>query len=269
MLLAAWLWVSPAHARDLGGFEIVHRLPAAEALQGVAADGRHLYAIGDRVVGKYDKESGARLARWQGNEAGRIIHLNGGVVIDSKLYCSHSNYPALPMQSSIEIFDTDGLDHVDSHALANYEGSATWVDRHAGSWWVAFANYAGKGGHPERGPQATFLARFDPSWNPMARYSFPPAVVDRFGTRSNSGGVWSADGLLYATGHDAAEIYVLRLPRDGNVLDLVEIVPAAIAGQGIALDPTDGTLWGILKATREVIHLRRGPQDPKDRSHDE
>lgn len=247
-----------SHAHDIRGFEIVRRLPAAEARQGVAVDAQHIYAIGNHAIGKYDKNSGTRLAGWQERADGRIVHLNSGVVRKRKLHCAHSNYPSVPMVSSIEIFATESLEHIASHDLGTFEGSATWVDRHADSWWVAFANYAGKGGQPGRGPEATSLMRFDDAWNTLARYSFPPPVVTRFGTRSNSGGAWGSDGLLYATGHDAAEIYVLRLPRAGTVLELVEIVPAAIEGQGIAWDPgARDMLWGILKSAREVVALHR------------
>ena len=63
------------------------------------------------------------------------------------------------------------------------------------------------------------------------------------------------------TGHDAREIYVLRLPDAGSVLEWVETLSAPMAGQGIALDPSDdAALWGIVKKSREVIQARRAGQ---------
>jgi hypothetical protein len=98
--------------------------------------------------------------------------------------------------------------------------------------------------------------RYDRSWRAEISYTFPAAVVERFGARSNSGGSWR-NGLIYATGHDAPEIYVLELPAKGGELRLVDIVPAPIAGQGIAWDATEpGMLYGIVKTTREVVVMR-------------
>ena len=55
------------------------------------------------------------------------------------------------MVSSIEVFETATLEHVESHSFGIFGGSATWVDRADGHWWVAFAHYAGFGGLPDQG----------------------------------------------------------------------------------------------------------------------
>jgi hypothetical protein len=244
---------APTRVDTPRSFEPVRRFSAAEARQGIAVDATHVYAVDSRRIGKYDKLAGARLGGWDAGDDASITHLNSGVVVDGRLYCAHSNYPGVPMVSSIEIFDTQTLAHIDSHPLIDAPGSATWIDRFEGAWWVAFANYEGRGGQPGRGPEATTLVRYDDSWRPQESYTFPPQVVDRFGSRSNSGGSWK-NGLLYATGHDAAEIYVVRLPAHGSELRLVEIIAAPIEGQGIAWDRTAGTLlFGIAKRTREVV----------------
>ena len=47
----------------------------------------------------------------------------------------------------------------------------------------------------------------------------PKPVLDSFEEMSNSGGSWGPDGLLYLTGHDPAEIYNMRLPKAGSVLN--------------------------------------------------
>jgi hypothetical protein len=65
------------------------------------------------------------------------------------------------------------------------------------------------------------------------------------------------DGLLYATGHDEAELYVLRIPKTGPALEFVEVLPVIAEGQGIAWDPSDpSVLYTILRNTREVVVSR-------------
>jgi len=156
------------------GFEEIRRFTAIEARQAVAVDGRYFYAIGNRRIGKYDKHSGQRVGTWEGPRDGPIVHLNSGVVLDGLLYCAHSNFPGLPMVSSIEIFQTETLEHVGSHSFGMVGGSATWIDRRDGYWWVAFAHYAGRGGEPGKGPEWTTLLKFDQQWHRVGGYNFPP-----------------------------------------------------------------------------------------------
>jgi hypothetical protein len=240
-------------------FERMRAFDAPAARQGVAIDADHFYAIGNRRIEKYTR-NGQRVSTWEEEETGPIVHLNSGIVLDGALYCAHSNYPEIPMVSSIEVFDADTLSHRGSHAFGIFAGSATWVDRHDGHWWVAFANYEGRGGVPGKGPDWTTLVQFDSDWRRVGAYVFPPELVDRFAGRSNSGGAFGADGRIYATGHDAPEVYVLRLPRAGATLELVDILPAPIAGQGIAWDPMEeNVLWGIVKSARQVVVTRLAP----------
>jgi hypothetical protein len=248
---------APSPAEVGRRFETLRVLDAPEARQAVAVGERFFYAIGNRTIAKYDKHSGERVLVWSGREGGPIIHLNSGVVLGERLYAAHSNYPAVPMISSIEVFDAATLAHVGSHGFGVFAGSATWVDRHDDRWWVAFANYEGRGGTPGQGPEATTLVAFDDAWRPLASHTFPAAVVERFGSHSNSGGAWGPDGYLYITGHDAPEVYVVRLPRTGPVLELVEIVPVHAEGQGIAWDVGDpGTLYSISRSQGKVIVSR-------------
>jgi len=159
------------------------------------------------------------------------------------------------MVSSIEIFDTETLQHVGSHSLGILGGSATWVDRaEDGHWWVAFGNYAGRGGVPGRGPAWTNLVEFDESWRRVAGFVYPPTVVEQFERMSNSGGTWGSDGLLYITGHDDGVVFVLSLPTAGSVLVLEKEVPVRAEGQGIAWDRGEpGTLYSIIRSSREVV----------------
>ena len=118
-VLALGLLVAPAAAAQDQSrrFEEVRRFSAEEARQGVAVDDRHFYAISNRQIGKYDKQSGERVGSWEGAPDGPIIHLDSGVVLDGRLYCAHSNYPGVPMVSSIEVFETATLEHVESHSF--------------------------------------------------------------------------------------------------------------------------------------------------------
>jgi hypothetical protein len=87
-------------------------------------------------------------------------------------------------------------------------------------------------------------------YRPVASWTLPKVVLDRFEDMSNSGGSWGQDGYLYLTGHDPAELYRMRLPRAGSVLELVEAIPMNIRGQGIAWDRSDpGVIYGIIRAT--------------------
>jgi hypothetical protein len=245
------------------GLQELRRFKAAEARQAVAVDAQHFYAIDNREIGKYDKRTGERVGRYVDPEGGGIRHLNSGIVFDGRLYCANSNYPNVPMLSSIEIFDTETLAHVASHSFGMLPGSATWIDRRAGLWWIALGNYEGKGGIAERGTEWTEIAIYDDQWRRVGGYGFPENVVDKFGTRSNSGGAFGPGGLLYATGHDNAELYVLRIPKTGAALEFVETLPVTAEGQGIAWDPSDPrVLYTILRSTREVVVSRLPDRSP-------
>ena len=256
-LVAAVLAVAVTH-QD-GSVQVIRRYKAAEATQAVAVDGTFFYAIASAAVGKYDVATGQRAAVWQEKPGGRMRHLNSGIVIDRELHCAHSNYPEIPMVSSIEVFDTATLAHLRSVPLPGGLGSATWIETRDGDWWVTFAHYAGKGGEPGKGPDATRLVRFDRTWQQKGAWSFPPEVVARWDGMSSSGGVWIDDRRFVTTGHHAPELYILDLPPTGSRLLLHRIVPIESEGQGIAHDPRSGLLYSIQRRTREVLVSKLAP----------
>lgn len=242
-----------AQPQDLH-FEEQERLSASEAHQAVAVDAHYVYAIDNQSIGKYEKASGERVDGWKGEENGPVRHLNSGVVIDDTLYCAHSNFPNVPMVSSIEMWEVDSMEHVGRHAFGLYKGSATWVDRRDGDWWVVFAHYEGEGGVEDKGPEWTALVRFDDEWRAKGGWGFPSEVIDRFRPYSNSGGAWGPDGRLYVTGHDAAEVYLLERPEAGGTLDYVNTIEFPGEGQGIAWDPSEtGVLYGISRSQRQIV----------------
>ncbi len=235
-------------------FEEIKRFDAKEARQGIAVDDKYIYVVGTQEIGKYEKETAELVARWEGDENGPIIHLDSGVIYDNKLFCAHSNYPGIPMTSSVEIWDAEKLKHVGNHSFGIHWGSCTWIDRYNGYWWAAFAHYDKWKSVTSKGSEWTTVVQFDDHWNDLAAWVYPDEVVNRFRSMSNSGGSWGPDGCLYCTGHDNAEVYVMQIPKMGSILELIEIVPINILGQGIAWDRlTPNMIYGIRKKDRQVV----------------
>jgi hypothetical protein len=75
--------------------------------------------------------------------------------------------------------------------------------------------------------------------------------------RIRIGGAWGPGGNLFCTGHNAAELYVLKIPAQGSILELVNIIPVNCTGQGIAWDKSDPySIYTIRRSDREVIHSK-------------
>lgn len=227
-------------------------------LQGVAVDEDFFYAFNDNAITKHRKEDGAIVDIWDGSKDARIKHLNSAIVIKNKLYCAHSNFPESPMASSIEIFDTRTLEHIGSHSFGIFAGSATWIDERDGYWWVAFANYSGKHAIGGRDNRWTSLMKYNKDWNVVESWMFPENVLKAFAPNSNSGGTWNEAGLLYITGHDKPEMYVLKIPDAGYALEYTKTIPVINEGQGIAFDRSEKgreVLFGISRKGNEVIAM--------------
>lgn len=248
------VWFSAESRAGGRNFKELARFKMAEARQGVAVDANHIYVIGTRSIGKYEKDTGNPVAKWEETDDGPIIHLDSGVIIEGSLYCAHSNYPGIPMTSSVEIWNAATLNKTGSHSFGIYRGSCTWIDRYDGHWWAAFAHYDKWKPVTGKGTEWTTVVKFDDQWQELESWVFPENVIDRFRPMSNSGGSWGPDSLLYCTGHDRPEIYAFRLPKRGSVLDLVDIILIDILGQGVAWDRSvQNTIYGIRKKDKEVI----------------
>lgn len=230
----------------------LRRFKAAEANQGVVADADFVYAIDNSSIGKYRKATGERAAGWEGSKEDGLRHLNAGVVIGEKLYCAHSNFPNLPEQSSVEIWDTATMRHVGRHVFENPPGSLTWAVRRGSDWFACFAHY-----RSTSDPARSSLVRFDRNWRRRASWSFPAPLIERFAGFSASGGSFGPGGHLFVTGHDARELYVLDVPSNRDELVWRATVPISAAGQAFAWDPSAaGLLYSIERKTREVIVSR-------------
>lgn len=266
LLFALICCVLPTQAEEKTqrAFRELQRYSAKEAHQAVAVDGTSFYAISSRGIARYRKSDGKQLTKWTGPKDSHIRHLNSGIVLDGKLFCAHSNWPAAPLQNTVEIFDAKTLKHLETRKFPDTEGAINWIDRRQGKWWIAFAFY----GELES-VRKTRLVQYNDHWQPEATYTFPDSVLKRFLPNSNSGGAWGPDGLLYTTGHDRGELYVLQVPKTNEAtngtLKHLETLPAPIAGQGVAWDRSDiGTLYGINRAKKEVVKLRLAPaKEPK------
>ncbi|MDO8630954.1 MAG: hypothetical protein Q7R41_10725, partial [Phycisphaerales bacterium] len=232
--------------------------------QGVAVDAEFFYAITNRAIGKYRKNTGERVAGWEGSAAGPIIHLNAGLVVKGRLYAVHSNYPTVPMLSSVEAFDPATMTHVGTHSFGRADGSFTWLDRrHAPSFsggderWIAcFVHYGNKAAEPSRDPSWTQIVAFDDEWRRTNGWALPAALLARFAERgySASGGAFGPGGHLYLTGHDNPELYVLDFPAAGSVMNWIATIPIPSEGQAFSWDPSaPSMLYSILRRTKEVI----------------
>ncbi len=250
-LAIASLVCASAFAEDWKHEEI-RSFNAAEANQGVAVDEQHFYAITNHAIGKYRKDTGECVASWDGGAGGRLKHLNAGVVLEGRLYCAHSNFPEMPEQSSVEIWDTATLQHVGEHRFEKPPGSLTWVDRRDGAWFACFAHYK-----KTSDPALSRVVKFDADWKRLATWSFPPKLIERFAGNSSSGGAFGPGGHLFVTGHDAKELYVLDFPNGGGELLWRDTIPIGAAGQAFAWDRKEpGVLYSIQRKTREVIVSR-------------
>jgi hypothetical protein len=238
---------------------LINSWQVPEANQAAAVDATHFYGIGNHVLVKHRKDTGTRVAEWISPRGGPIIHFNAGYVQGHELVLAHSNFPQLPMASSLEIHDTRTLRPIATRSLGIRLGSLTWAVRHRGSWWACFANYNDSGTTPGFDQRWSHVGQFDDQWQMQQSWLFPPQVIATWGDSSCSGGDWGEDGLLYVTGHDAPELYVLRLPRQGVTLEYVTTIDLPFDGQGWAWDRSargERIIYGISRERQQVIAAR-------------
>jgi hypothetical protein len=96
--------------------------------------------------------------------------------------------------------------------------------------------------------------RYSPTFAVRGIYKFPSSVLARFAPRSSSGGAWGRDGLLYVTGHDRPELYVLHVAPEGNVLQHIATVATPTGGQAIGWDAsTPRLLWSIDRDKSDLV----------------
>jgi len=238
--------------------ELVMRQGAREAGQGAAGDAEHFYAIVNSAIGKYRREDGTRVGGWSLPRGGPVRHINACLLEEGRLLCANSNFPELPMASSVEIFDSDTMRHVETHSLGLTDGSLVWFDRFRDGWLACFAHYDGTGGVAEKDHRDTRIVTLDGRWRETGGWMLPDAVLERLAPHSASGGAVGDDGLLYIMGHDRPEMYVLDFPSIGPKLVHRATVDIDAHGQafGWQAGSDERLLWAIDRPSREVRLFR-------------
>ena len=232
-------------------YHVVERFDAYYAMQGVAVDRNHFYAIENNHITKFTLR-GDSVTTWHEPDKEKIRHINSGFVKGRKLYCTHSNYPEVPMASSIEIFDKRTMQPIESISLGIDVGSCVWITPGKGCWYAFFAHYAGNGQEPGKGVEWSQLVKFDRKWRRMQAWVLPKDILEKLHPHSLSSGVLVGD-TFYCMGHDHERCYLMRLPRYGVHLEWVGTINVPIPGQAIAID-RNGDMWGISRKDRQVIH---------------
>ncbi len=259
---ASFLSLVTVSFADDWSFTELRRYPAPEAIQGVAVDKNFFYAIDSRAIGKYRKDTGELVTRWEDEEDGRFRHLNAGVVHEERLYCAHSNYPKMPREASLEVWDTKTLKHVESiNIVPNPAGTFTWADRRDGVWYGAFCFYSSR----NEDPTQTRLVKFDGEWKVSESWAFPAGILERFAKRSCSGGSFDAQGRLFISGHDERELYLIDTPAANREFLWLASVPVGAPGQAFAWDLSqgaEGIVYGIERKTREVVVSKVAQKTP-------
>ena len=231
------------------GWALASSFPSPHATQAAAADDRFAYAVSNTHVARYDRATGTLAG--SGTAPG-TKHLNSAFVWKGKVYCAHSNYPKLPEESDIRVYDPAADTLAVFHTFAKPPGSLVWCVRDPadGFWWCCFAYYG-------KDNAKTFLAKMDGDFQELARWGFPKNVVADFDGMSASGGIWDGDTLLVSH-HHFRVLYRLRLPKAGGALEFVEALACPFPGQGVAADPnTPGGLVGIDRTRRAVVFAHK------------
>ncbi len=233
-------------------------LNAPDATQGAAADADHFYAVANYVIGKYERKTGKLASRWLGKRGGLIGHLNSCYAEAGRLYCANSNHPHLPMASSIEIFDTKTMRHVESKSFGVLdEGSLVWFDHYKDGWIAGFAQYDDETGLPFKDHSYAAIVTYDKDWRKTGGYALPASILEKMAPQAASGGAMGRDGRLYVMGHDLPEMYVLEFPPMGPVMIHAATIAVPAEGQAFAFDPKDPKrVWAISRPRGKVVSFR-------------
>lgn len=224
------------------------------ANQAIAVDNSSFYAISNTMIIKYNRQGDSITSRSYASSSSHVglKHLNSGIIVNGEMYCAHSNFPDLPMVSSIEIFDTETLKHTGSISFGIDEGSCTWILPDDDGWYVFFAHYENM--QPDKDVSWSQLVKYDFYWTKKQAWVLPKELLPKLLPHSLSGAVL-IDGIFYCTGHDAKECYLLKIPDKGSYLEWKGTVPIPFAGQGIAVDES-GHLWGISRKEKKIISAK-------------
>lgn len=227
----------------------IKRFKAPNASQAIAVDSLYFYTISNSKIIKRKKSDGAQVAEW----SGPLKHLNSGIIFEGKLYCSNTNYPEVPMASSLEIYDTETLEHIANHSFGHYLGSFTWIDKLEKDWYLTFVHYSNQAKERDKGVEYTSMIRTDSEFRRKGGWTMPKKLVEHLSPMSVSGGFFLKDGRILLSSHHFEELYLCQFPKMGYELEWLETIPVPFQGQGIAYDSYEDSIWGIHRKNREVI----------------
>ena len=235
------------------GWTTARLLASPHATQAAAADEQSVYAISSTTVARYDRATARLLATATTPDT---KHLNSGFVHEGKVWCSHSNYPAMPHESDIRVYDPVAGTLAVQHVFHDPPGSLVWCVVREGRWWCCFAHYGDDNAR-------TLLVEYEAGGfdRERRRCTFPADIVADWDGMSGSGGIWDGDTLLVSH-HHVRVLYRLRLPEAGDELRLVEALHCPFPGQGFAADPVTGGLVGIDRSRRAVVFAERDVTAP-------
>ncbi|MBT8148184.1 MAG: hypothetical protein KJN90_15100, partial [Gammaproteobacteria bacterium] len=105
-----------------------------------------------------------------------------------------------------------------------------------------------------KGHSFASIIRYDDQWRRMGGWMIPQTVIERMQPYAASGGALGPDGLLYLTGHDRPEMYVLAAPVMGPKLVHIATIDIDVEGQAFAWDKSSGdrVVYGISRPNRQV-----------------
>jgi len=207
-----------------------------DAYQGVAVSDKFIFVINTNSISKHDKTNYSKLKTKKIDG-----HANGGIVLNNMLHITNNPKGS----NSIGIYDLD-LNFVKSIKI-NVNGSLTWIDFYNNEWWGMVVYY-------KKDVRKTRLVKFNRKWQIVKEWKWPKKILERLYPYSISGGQFNKrNGLLYLTGHDRQEIYIVRINPNSNILELVSIEEIPFSGQGISFH--GGYLYGIDREKREVIKI--------------
>ncbi|WP_139263168.1 hypothetical protein [Flammeovirga pacifica] len=233
--------------------DLIKTYDAPHARQAVAVTDTHFFVVDNNVIIKRERATGKQEGEWKDD---RLKHLNSAYIQNDTLFCAHSNYPKVPMHSSIEMFDVNTMEHIGAHSFGIDIGSCTWIVEYKGEWLVMFVHYANPGKmQKNRDVSWSQLVLFDKQWRRKSAWVLPEELIEKVAPYSISGGVVVENDKIICTHHHFKELYVLSFPKMGSELVWETTLTTSIRGQGIALD-TNGDLWGIDKKERKVYHTK-------------
>lgn len=237
----------------VSGWTTARLMASPHATQAAAADGQSVYAISSTTIARYDRATGRLMATATTPDT---KHLNSGFVHEGKVWCAHSNYPAVPHESDIRVYDPASGSLAVHQVFREPAGSLVWCVMREGRWWCCFAHYGDDNAD-------TVLVEYEQGGfdRERRRFTFPPEVVADWDGMSGSGGIWDGDTLLVSH-HHVRVLYRLQLPEKGDQLRLIEALHCPFPGQGFAADPLTGGLVGIDRGRRAVVFADRDATAP-------